>query len=656
MSAEFLFLRPWWLLGLLIVPALVVLQRSKRSTRNAWQRAVDPHLLPHLIEAGTSTRRSAWSSWLLSLGTVIAIVAMAGPSWQQQKAPLWQVEAPLVIALDLSSAMLATDLAPSRLVQARYKLRSLLKQRRGGQVGLIVYAGDAFTAAPITRDAGTVGAVIDSLTADLMPVDGQRADRAIESAVALMRSAGFNSGDILLVTDQADPSAQTAARQARSRGFHVSALGVGTVAGAPKTGPTGFISNALGQVEFARLDLASLTALAAKGGGNAVALSVDSADLQALDLLDPRGPTRRATRQDGTGTSDPAETVDRSDDGYWLLLLLLPLALMGFRRQTLMVLPLLLTAGGLMQPAPVEAATVSTPDNPARSSAPVASPSSAWAALWQRADQRARAALDAGDFQRARELAPDSALRAAAAYRSKDYPAAAKDFSAGNDADARYNLGNALAEAGQYEKAIEAYDEALARQPGMADALANRKAVEDALKQQRSSEDKQQGGAPQSQKEQGSPPSSSPDQKAGMGTPPPQNENSGSPSSASSASASGAPNSSAQPPAGSAGEDAAPEGMKAQQEKNQDGEAQQQADAAARRDMQRALAQQPANGSEARQPGATAAEPGPEQREETEHQQALQQWLRQVPDDPGGLLRRKFLLEYQRRQAAGERK
>ena len=69
--------------------------------------------------------------------------------------------------------------------------------------------------------------------------------------------------------------------------------------------------------------------------------------------------------------------------------------------------------------------------------------------------------------------------------------------------------------------------------------------------------------------------------------------------------------------------------------------------------MQRALAQQP-KGSDAGKPAKVAAEPGPEQRAQTEHQQALQQWLRQVPDDPGGLLRRKFALEYQRRQAKGE--
>jgi Ca-activated chloride channel family protein len=336
MSASFIFLRPWWLLALLLVPALIVLQGWKRSEQSAWQRAVDPHLLPHLIEAGTADRASTWT-WLLPVGTALAILALAGPSWQQVRTPLWQVQAPLVIALDLSSAMLAADLAPSRLVQARSKVNELLTQRRGGQVGLIVYAGDAFTAAPITRDAATVRAVVDGLAPDLMPVDGQRADRAIERSIALMRSAGFARGDILLVSDHADAAAQSMARRAESQGFRVSALGVGTAAGAPMTGAQGFVTDTQGKLQFARLDLGSLVALAAAGGGKATALGADDRDLQALALLDPVGSARPGTDRDGAATANAAVAVERSDDGYWLLLLLLPLALLGFRRSAVAV-------------------------------------------------------------------------------------------------------------------------------------------------------------------------------------------------------------------------------------------------------------------------------------------------------------------------------
>ena len=484
-----------WLLGLLLLPALLVLQRSRRGERNAWQQAVDPHLLPHLIET-TRGDPASLRSWLVPLGAAIAIVALAGPSWQQQKTPLWQLKAPLVIAMDLSSAMLAADLAPSRLLQARAKISALLKQRRGGEVGLVAWAGDAFTAAPMTRDAATAQVVVDSLAPDLMPVDGQRADRAIEHAVSIMKSAGFERGDILLVTDHADAQAEAAAAAARAQGFRVSVLGVGTTTGAPMTSASGFVSDARGQVQLARLDLASLRALAARGGGTAVALTVDGSDLDALGVLDPHGPASQATSPgsdgpDGKSTENAATTLQRSDDGYWLVLLLLPLALLGFRRQqALLMVPLML--GVLWQPVPAEAAAAvpassaggtTTSAVPAASATPPPAWVSAWERLWQRRDQRARTALDAGDLAQARELAPDPSLRGAAAYRSKDWPAAAQDFADGESADAQYNLGNALAMAGDYEKALAAYDKALAQEPDMSDALANRKAVEDALKQ-----------------------------------------------------------------------------------------------------------------------------------------------------------------------------
>ena len=492
MTASLIFLRPWWLAALLLLPALMAFQRWRRGERNAWEQAVDPHLLPHLIETGTAEGASAWS-WLRPAGAALAILALAGPSWQESPTPLWQVDAPLVIALDLSSAMLTADLAPSRLVQARSKVSELLEKRRGGQFGLIVFAGDAFTAAPITRDAGTIQAVVQGLAPDLMPVDGQRADRAIEHAVAMMASGGFRTADILLVTDHADALTTSAARRALSLGFRVSALGVGTAAGAPRTGTGGFVTNAQGQVQLARLDLGSLKVLASAGGGKAVPLTADSSDLQNLGLLVPDGGARPGTSAEGGSASKPAMAMERTDDGYWLVLVLLPLALLGFRRSSLAVLVLAVALVGASLPgttdAATHAATVAGPGGavaPAGAGGAATAPgwSSAWTALWQRPDQRARAALDAGDFARARQLAPNGDLRGVAAYRSDDYAAAAREFASNDSADAHYNQGNALAKAGEFQQALAAYTAALKRAPDMADARTNRKAVEDFLKKQ----------------------------------------------------------------------------------------------------------------------------------------------------------------------------
>ena len=113
-----------------------------------------------------------------ALALALAVLALAGPSWRRMEVPLWQTRTPLVVAANLSGAMQANDLQPSRLLQMRAKIATLLRERAGGQVGLVAYADDAYTVAPLTDDASNVALFIDALSPDVMPVDGDRADRA----------------------------------------------------------------------------------------------------------------------------------------------------------------------------------------------------------------------------------------------------------------------------------------------------------------------------------------------------------------------------------------------------------------------------------------------------------------------------------------------
>ena len=257
--AQLHFLRPWWLPGLLLLPAIAWWWRVDAMRANPWQSNVDAHLLPHLLEDGGITSSRAWARWSGLLAVAVAVLAMAGPSWQKDEQPLWQSKAPLVVALDLSSSILARDLPPSRLPQARAKLATLLRERAGGQVALVAYAGDAYTVAPLTEDAANVALFLDALGPDVMPEDGQRADRAIAWSRNLLQQAGFAQGDILLITDHADATAVDAAAKVNLAGYRVSTLGLGTAQGG--TFDTGA---GLGQ---ARLDAASLQRLASSGGG-----------------------------------------------------------------------------------------------------------------------------------------------------------------------------------------------------------------------------------------------------------------------------------------------------------------------------------------------------------------------------------------------------
>ncbi|MDB6164658.1 MAG: hypothetical protein JWL98_2090, partial [Xanthomonadaceae bacterium] len=273
------WLRPQWLWALAAVPLLAVWWRTRRRQRSAWRDVVDPHLLAHLLGEVPGSRRLAWP-WLGLLGLTLAVCALAGPSWQRAPQPQWQVKSPLIIALDLSTASLANDLPPSRLLQARAKMATLLQARSGGQVGLVAFADDAYTVAPLTDDVANIAVFLDALTPDIMPVDGSRADRAIAWSARLLRQTGFNHGDILLLTDHAGASAEAAAATASRDGYRVSVIGLGTSAGAAYQDVDGHVSHA-------RLDTPSLRAVASAGGGGYAAMSSGDDDLRALDILDP---------------------------------------------------------------------------------------------------------------------------------------------------------------------------------------------------------------------------------------------------------------------------------------------------------------------------------------------------------------------------------
>lgn len=449
------FLRPHWLWALLALPLLWGLWQVRQRRGNVWRGVVDAHLLPHLLEANGKAVRGA--VWLGALGYVLAVFALAGPSWRQTEQPLWQAQTPLVVALDLSSSSTASDLPPSRLLQARAKLATLLRERAGGQVALVAYAGEAFTVAPLTDDAANVALFLDALEPAVMPVDGQQADRAIAWSVRLLQQAGFEQGDILLLGDHADAAADNAASAALRQGFRVSVLGLGTAAGAP-------YRDGQGRILHARLDADSLRALASAGGGDYQALTADDSDLRALGVLDPN--------EAGASTQRGEKGLAWQDGGYWLLPPLMMLALLAFRRGGAFAAAVLCVCLPLALPA-----------NAAEHS------------LWQRPDQQQHERMEQG----------------VDAYRKGDFAAAEKSFTGIDGADAFYNQGNALAKQGRYDEAIAAYDRALKLQPKMEDAIENRKVVDAARKRKGGQNQQQQQqksggqGSPQDNKDQPQP-------------------------------------------------------------------------------------------------------------------------------------------------------
>ena len=549
------FLRPHALWALLALPALAWAWRIRRQRRNAWRGHVDAHLLPHLLVRGGAGARTGVLA--AAIAFVLAVLALAGPSWRQADQPLWQAQRPLVVVLDLSSRITATDLPPSRLLQARAKLAQVLEVRAGSPLALVVYADDAFTVTPLTDDTANIRLFLDDLAPDIMPVDGQRADRGIAWAARLLTQADVRKGDILLLSDRADDAALRAATDARAQGFAVFALGVGTASGAAYRSGDSVIGRAA-------LDAASLRALAAAGGGRYHTLTADESDLASLGLRSPE--------QVGEGSAAAGGGKAWRDEGYWLLIPILMLALLWFRRGAALVL-----VGALWLPLaqPAHAAGIE------------------W---WQRPDQ---AGIDT--------------------------------------AEGWYNLGNALAKQQRYDDAIAAYDRALRAQPGMADALANRAAVDAARKRPPSPGEGQGKPGPQGD---GKNPEAQDDAK-----PDPADGRNASPSPADTPSASPTARDAGKPSA-----DADPSRTGAPPSSTPDAAAQAAADAAQRERMRAAMARESGAGKDATE--NTPAVPV-ETAEQRERRQAVDAWLKRVPDEPGSLLKAKFRLEHERRQREG---
>ena len=132
MPAEFHFLRPEWFWAIPLVGLLTVSLARRQLAPGSWQRVVDPALVPYVLST-VPVKSLGYRWWLMLLGGVLAVAALAGPSWNRAEQPVFRSEQAMVIALDLSRSMDAQDLTPTRLARARLKILDILDRRQSGQ-------------------------------------------------------------------------------------------------------------------------------------------------------------------------------------------------------------------------------------------------------------------------------------------------------------------------------------------------------------------------------------------------------------------------------------------------------------------------------------------------------------------------------------------
>jgi Ca-activated chloride channel family protein len=627
---EWHFMRPEWLWSLLPAVVIALLLLLARTQNGSWQSVIDPELLKHLTGNSTQRRQTNWLPLIL-LGWILAAIAASGPSWEKVPQPIHRKQDAVVLVLDLSYSMKAADLAPSRIDRARQKILDVLAQRQEGQTGLIAFAGDAHIVTPLTDDTQTIANLLPALHPDMMPLLGSKAGDAVELALQLFKSAGVDSGRILLVTDGVDSSAKKKIlKTLRGSNIELAILGIGTARGAPIPMPRGgFVKDSKGAIVMPKLDQESLSDLAGDSRGKYRTLDIVDSDIDYL--LSESALTDR----------EQTQALDRSadhwdDKGYWLVLLLLPISLGLFRRGVLLgLVPLLFVL-------PAEQSYAQTGEQPS---------ANAWDNLWLTPDQQGRRALEQGNSEAAANLFENQDWAGTAAYQQGDFDTAIEHFSSADSADAWYNRGNALARGGKLDEAISAYEESLQRAPDREDAEQNRKLLEELKKQQEQQQNQQngdegeqqegdQGENSDSQNQNGSQQEQSSDQQSSgeQGDQAEQQSNNGQQDSGDEGSDSSF-SPTENPPEQSEGEQSGgtPEEQEQPDSSNED-----------MKDTDQGESKDPAGKEQSNAMAGSANDA------QSEEDQATEQWLRRVPDDPSGLLRQKFRYESEQRRRAGE--
>ena len=625
--ADLHFLRPEWFYALLPFALLLWLLWRKQLISQSWKSVVSPSLLPHLL-IGESNAQRPWNITLVMLAGLLGIIAMAGPAWQKLEVPVFRQPSALVVVLDLSRSMEATDIKPSRLARAKMKLRDILDQQQEGETALIVYAASAFLVSPLTSDVKTIASQLGSLSTDLMPAQGSRPDHAIALALQVLQQSGVAHGGVLLMSDGLDGDDSDVLQQVTGEliaaGHQLSVIGVGTPEGAPIATPRGgFLKDRQGAIVLPRLNDTTLEALALQGNGRYRRISTEDSDVR--DVLKSFENSRSQL------LSRKAEGINSDqwrDEGPWLVLPLLLLAALAFRRGYIVMVFLLV----LPIPRPAQALD--------------------WQSLWNNGDQLGQQAMQADDPDKAATLFDSPEWRAAANYRAGNFKQAAETLKEIVDVDAYYNRGNALAKQGDLPAALESYEDALKLDPDNEDARFNRNLVEELLKQksQSQSDQQRQNGQDQSGEEQqqdegdqGQQPEDDGQQGQQSDSQTSDSESSGSETSDSNTSESDSGQLTEQQNSNQAS-DADQHDAQQEEADQQDGQSEKQQLSDAEKDTS--------------EQGDNPEKAAGDSQGVGELQQADQQWLRRIPDDPGGLWRRKFLHQYkqQKQQGKGEEK
>jgi len=637
---HFHFIRPFWLLAIVVLFTVLWLLKKHRFHQSPWQKFLPPHLSSVLVEGATNSlapskqplQQRLFLTRPLFIG-LLSIIALAGPAWQKLPQPVYQTERGSVLIMDMSYSMYATDIKPNRLTRARFKAIDLLNKINDGDVGLIAYAGAAFVISPLTQDIKNIELLLPSLTPEIMPELGANPYAALTLAHQMLTNAGHLTGDIYWFTDDVDNEELSDIYDWSGKfGHRLNILGIGSQNGAPIKLPSGeLLKDNNGAIVVPRLPIQKLQALASRGQGHYQTISNGDSDIDNLTLKFNVLDNNKSKQQQSQQTGDQWQ-----EQGAWLLLLVLPLALSYFRRGgAILLLPItclpliFLLSMSLLSP-------VSYANENSDSAAAPSLLQKTWQGLWQTQDQQAQQQYNQENYQSAAQQFENSQWQGSAHYKAGNYQQALAAFTQGEQADSAnslYNQGNSLAQMQKYQQAIDAYQQALKKNPDLQDAKDNMEKLKQQQKKQQENNGQSTGEKSKNEQSESDKSEKNSDKQQKQDNDSQQQSKDESDKNQQQQSSEESANESQQ---------------KEQQSKSENDKKDRENEAEQKQEQQAKQGEESTEQNKEKTAAQIAAE---QQAKET--QQKHQQLLNKVTDDPYLLLRNKMQLEYQKRRQEG---
>jgi len=281
-----------WLWALALVPVAAALFVFAARRRRRALEAFGESALVRKLTATVSVGARRWKAALMLGALAFSVVALARPQFGTRVETVRSVGQDVIVAVDLSTSMLAEDVSPSRLERARLAILRLIANLDGDRIGLVAFAGSAFVQSPLTVDYSAAGMFLGAMHPDMMPVQGTDLGAALRVSLDALDQGARDARVIVLVTDgeNLEGDFEEDLERAVEGGVQVHVVGIGSPEGAPipeydRSGRrTGFLRDEEGTVVTTRLDEATLRAVAERTGARYVRAGAGGTALD--DLVD----------------------------------------------------------------------------------------------------------------------------------------------------------------------------------------------------------------------------------------------------------------------------------------------------------------------------------------------------------------------------------